>query len=62
MYAIRSYYDVSLEHILISLTQGKDKAGEILAGLGVTRDVILSVLKDIRGNQRVTDQNPEDIV
>lgn len=51
---------VSLEHILISLTQGKDKAGEILAGLGVTRDVILSVLKDIRGHQRVTDQNPED--
>nr|WP_320017062.1 ATP-dependent chaperone ClpB [uncultured Desulfobacter sp.] len=51
---------VSLEHILISLTQGKDKAGEILTDLGVTRDVILSVLKDIRGNQRVTDQNPED--
>jgi len=51
---------VSLEHILISLTQGKDKAGEILKNLGVTRDVILSVLKDIRGNQRVTDQNPED--
>ncbi|HKL82878.1 MAG TPA: ATP-dependent chaperone ClpB [Desulfobacter sp.] len=51
---------VSLEHILISLTQGKDKAGEILKSLGVTRDVILSVLKDIRGNQRVTDQNPED--
>ncbi|WP_320044919.1 ATP-dependent chaperone ClpB [uncultured Desulfobacter sp.] len=51
---------VSLEHILISLTQGKDKAGEILSSLGVTRDVILSVLKNIRGNQRVTDQNPED--
>jgi len=51
---------VSLEHILISLTQGKDKAGEILVSLGITRDVILSVLKDIRGNQRVTDQNPED--
>nr|WP_321403930.1 ATP-dependent chaperone ClpB [uncultured Desulfobacter sp.] len=51
---------VSLEHILISLTQGKDKAGEILTSLGVTKDVILSVLKDIRGNQRVTDQNPED--
>ncbi|WP_035237755.1 ATP-dependent chaperone ClpB [Desulfobacter vibrioformis] len=51
---------VSLEHILISLTQGRDKAGEILTGLGVKRDVILSVLKDIRGNQRVTDQNPED--
>ena len=51
---------VSLEHILISLTQGKDKAGEILASLGVTKDVILSVLKDIRGHQRVTDQNPED--
>ncbi|HCY85783.1 MAG TPA: ATP-dependent chaperone ClpB [Desulfobacteraceae bacterium] len=51
---------VSLEHILISLTQGRGKAAEILNAAGVTRDSILAVLKDIRGNHRVTDQNPED--
>ncbi len=51
---------VSLEHILISLTANQGKAGDVLKSIGVTRDAILSVLKDIRGNQRVTDQNPED--
>ncbi|WDP91887.1 MAG: ATP-dependent chaperone ClpB [Desulfobacter sp.] len=51
---------VSLEHIFISLTQARDKAGELLSSAGVTKDAILSVLREIRGNQRVTDQNPED--
>ncbi|MCG8688001.1 MAG: ATP-dependent chaperone ClpB [Desulfobacterales bacterium] len=51
---------VSLEHILISLCQGKEKAAQILNSYGVTKEAILSVLKDIRGNQQVTDQNPED--
>ncbi|MCP4683571.1 MAG: AAA family ATPase, partial [Desulfobacterales bacterium] len=27
---------------------------------GVTQDAVLSVLKDIRGNQSITDQNPEE--
>jgi ATP-dependent Clp protease ATP-binding subunit ClpB len=51
---------VSLEHLLLALTSGKGKIAEILGRQGVTRDAILSVLKDIRGNQSVTDQNPEE--
>ncbi|MCF8091291.1 MAG: ATP-dependent chaperone ClpB [Desulfotignum sp.] len=51
---------VSLEHLLLALTAVKAKAGEIFARQGVSRDAILSVLKDIRGNQSVTDQNPEE--
>ncbi|MEH0018319.1 MAG: ATP-dependent chaperone ClpB [Desulfobacter sp.] len=51
---------VSLEHILISLAQTAGAGGEILDRAGVTRDAILSVLKDIRGSHQVTDQNPED--
>ena len=51
---------VSLEHLLLALTAARGKAGEILDRQGVTRDAILSVLKDIRGNQSVTDQNPEE--
>ena len=51
---------VSLEHILLALSSVKGEAADILAGNGVTRDAILSVLKDIRGNQTITDQNPEE--
>src|SRR5579872_1839694 len=51
---------ISTEHLLLALTQVKDEAKEILTSAGVTHHAILSALKDIRGGQRVTDQNPED--
>ncbi|MBU8849329.1 MAG: ATP-dependent chaperone ClpB [Desulfobacterales bacterium] len=51
---------VSLEHILLSLTTMKGEAFNILKKNGVTREAILTVLKDIRGSQSVTDQNPEE--
>ena len=51
---------VSLEHVFLGLAMGKDEAGKVLAGAGITKDAILAVLRDIRGNQRVTDQNPEE--
>ena len=51
---------VSLEHILLALAKIKGEVLTILKQNGVTRDVILFVLKDIRGNQSVTDQNPEE--
>ncbi|MDA8136996.1 MAG: ATP-dependent chaperone ClpB [Desulfobacteraceae bacterium] len=51
---------VSLEHILLALATFKGEAFNILKKNGVTREVILTVLKDIRGNQTVTDQNPEE--
>ena len=51
---------VSLEHILLSLATIKGEAFNILKQNGVTREAILTVLKDIRGNQSVTDQNPEE--
>ena len=51
---------VSLEHILLCLATMKTKVFTILKQNDVTRDAILSVLKDIRGNQSVTDQNPEE--
>ncbi len=50
----------SVEHLLLALAESKDKAGEILRAAGMTKDAIMGVLKDIRGTQRVTDQNPED--
>jgi len=51
---------VSLEHILLTLATAKGEVFNILKENGVTRDAVLSVLKDIRGNQSVTDQNPEE--
>ena len=52
---------ISLEHILMAISD--EKAGEgakILSAAGITRDSILKALVDIRGGQRITDQNPED--
>ncbi len=51
---------VSTEHFLLALA-GQNGAGaqRVLARLGVTRDRILAALTAIRGNQRVTSQNPE---
>jgi ATP-dependent Clp protease ATP-binding subunit ClpB len=52
---------VSLEHILLAVSdEKKGEAARILSGAGLTRDAILRALMDIRGGQRITDQNPED--
>ncbi len=51
---------VSTEHLLISLTSKAPELSSLLQQAGITTDEILSSLKDVRGNQRVTDQNPED--
>jgi ATP-dependent Clp protease ATP-binding subunit ClpB len=51
---------VSTEHMLLALA-GDNGGGtaRLLGRLGITRDRILSALTAIRGNQRVTSQNPE---
>jgi ATP-dependent Clp protease ATP-binding subunit ClpB len=52
---------VSLEHILLAVLEEKDgKAVRVFAGAGVTREAVLNALVEIRGGQRITDQNPED--
>ncbi len=51
---------VSTEHMLLGITKLKrDPAQEILARAGATYDNILRALTTVRGNQKVTDQNPE---
>ncbi len=51
---------VSVEHILIAIAEGEGKAADLLKKSGITRKAILDALKQIRGNTRVTDQNPEE--
>ncbi|MBW2605217.1 MAG: ATP-dependent chaperone ClpB [Deltaproteobacteria bacterium] len=52
---------VSIEHIFLAISDEKsgDAAG-ILREKGITRELILKVLMDIRGSQRITDPNPEE--
>ena len=58
--ALKDAY-VSTEHLLIACAEAKQtEVGKILWEAGVTKDKILKALVDIRGNQRITDQNPED--
>ena len=57
--ALKDEY-VSTEHILLALSEDGGAAGKLLIDNEINRNIILSVLKDIRGSQRVTSQNPED--
>ncbi len=50
---------ISTEHLLLAIMNGKNAAADLLKSHGVTRDGILKALVEIRGSQRVTDQNPE---
>jgi ATP-dependent Clp protease ATP-binding subunit ClpB len=51
---------VSTEHLLLAMTQDQGYVGQALQRIGATRERVLSSLREIRGNQRVTDQTPEN--
>jgi len=52
---------VSTEHLLLAILEIKGSpVADLLKQQGVTKDAVLKVLKDIRGSQRVVDQNPEE--
>ncbi|MEY2483736.1 MAG: ATP-dependent Clp protease ATP-binding subunit ClpB [Verrucomicrobiota bacterium] len=50
---------LSAEHYLLALADSKGAAGKLLKEAGVTRDKLMQALQQVRGSQRVTDQNPE---
>jgi len=50
---------ISLEHILMAMLAKGKEAAAILKKAGLQPDKLLQALKELRGNQRVTDQNPE---
>src|SRR5436305_3426635 len=49
----------SAEHYLLALTGASVPAANVLKDLGVRRDKLMQALQQVRGSQRVTDQNPE---
>jgi len=51
---------ISAEHIFIAIAGGEGKAADILKKAGISKNAILGALKQVRGNTRVTDQNPEE--
>ena len=52
---------VSVEHIMLSFFDNSDKEiSRLLSDLAIDKDAFLKALQEVRGNQRVTTDTPED--
>lgn len=58
MNSLKDQY-LSVEHILLAMSESEDRTGALLRKYGVTREAILESLKAVRGNQTVDSQDPE---
>jgi ATP-dependent Clp protease ATP-binding subunit ClpB len=50
---------VSVEHLLLAMTDDTGSTGQILKEFGVDRDRVMRALQEVRGHQRVTSPTPE---
>jgi ATP-dependent Clp protease ATP-binding subunit ClpB len=50
---------ISVEHVVLAALDDRGAAGRLLKELGLTRERLMQVLREVRGSQRVTSQNPE---
>lgn len=50
---------LSVEHLLLAMSEAEDRTGGMLRQMGITQKTLFAALKEIRGNQRVTNQDPE---
>ncbi|MEO1418861.1 MAG: ATP-dependent chaperone ClpB [Bacteroidota bacterium] len=50
---------ISLEHLLLGLVKSKNGVAKLLREQGVSEKDLKKVIEEIRGGQKVTDQNPE---
>ncbi len=51
---------VSIEHFVVAMIESGKKSAELLRKWGITQEVLHSVLKSIRGNEKINSENPED--
>ena len=51
---------LSVEHLFLAILDEKNGAGRILEKHGVDRTRFMESLANVRGNQRITSENPED--
>jgi ATP-dependent Clp protease ATP-binding subunit ClpB len=58
---LRQFKDeyISVEHLLLAMTEDGGAAGRLLKEFGIHRDRLLKALHEIRGHQRVTSPHPE---
>ena len=56
--AVKDEY-VSVEHLLLALLEHSGSVSRICRAAEVDRDTLMRALQEVRGNQRVTSQNPE---
>ncbi len=50
---------ISVEHVLLAAIEDRGTAGKLLKEFGLTHERLMLALREVRGNQRVTSQNPE---
>jgi ATP-dependent Clp protease ATP-binding subunit ClpB len=50
---------ISVEHALLAATDDSGAVGRIFKEFGITRERLMQALREVRGSQRVTSQNPE---
>ncbi len=50
---------VSVEHFLLAITDDPGFTGRLLKDFGLTRERLMQALREVRGSQSVTSQNPE---
>ena len=50
---------VSVEHLVLAMLEDGGPAARLLRDAGLDRNKLLGALRELRGNQRVTTQNPE---
>ncbi|MBR9761208.1 ATP-dependent chaperone ClpB [bacterium] len=51
---------LSVEHMLLGMLQGSSPVADLLKQAGLTTKKVEEALKEIRGNQKVTDEDPEE--
>lgn len=58
---LREFKDqyIAVEHLLLALLAGKDKAAQVMRDVGFERSTLLKAIKELRGGSSVTDQNAE---
>ena len=50
---------ISVEHLLLALLDTKDKVSSLMKDVGFGRSALLKAIKELRGGNKVTDQNAE---
>lgn len=50
---------IAVEHMVLAITEGNDKTAKLLKELGFNKKDLISTIKELRGGDRVKDQNAE---